>query len=102
MVERITVSGFRLPRSARRRWRWPRWTAPIQLRDLLWIPLVAAVPVALASWGTPHLLLTYTSFGPADHRTYQSCFYVGLDSRMVFPRDGQCPWIRFLKATNWS
>ena len=44
------------------------------------------------------MLLTYTAFGPADHRTYQSCFYVGLDSRMVFPRDGQCPLVRFLKA----
>lgn len=70
---------------------------------LLWVPIVAAAYAGYATFGTPHLIWSYSFelHGSNDRwdyaaRHYTSCTFVGMTG--VFARnaiDGRCHWIAF-------
>lgn len=69
----------------------------------LWILVPLGLWLAVALWGTPHVMGTYTyagsSYRPPEHRYYQTCTYYGWAGAItVSATDGQCSWIRFFKA----
>lgn len=76
-----------------------RFVAPVRLHHLLWLPPLLALWLAdPLSWGTPHLRVTATYAGTAEHRFYRRCDYVGLHSRTIHPPDGRCPPVAFFPA----
>lgn len=93
-----TVEGIVYP-SATPAKRKRRFVAPVRLRHLAWVPLVAAsLAIDMSALPTPHLRLTATYSGSDAYRVYQRCDYVGFSPRSLYPPDGRCPVIAFLPA----
>lgn len=97
MAERMKVSGFRRPVSEgeagmRRARVWL-----VEPRNMIWVAVLAGLPVIVAVWGTPHMLMNYTYEGTSANRTYITCQYIGYRERVIHPSDGQCPIFRLLK-----
>lgn len=67
----------------------------VRLSQLLWIPILSALWLAVEIYGTPHLRFHYTWSGNPDYKTFHECDYVGLHSQRVHPQGGECPLIRF-------
>ena len=96
MTDRITVSGFRRPRSQAPSRKEPRvW--PIRPRNLIWVAVLGALPIVSAGWGTPHMLLNYSYTGRDAFLYYTDCAYLGLDGAIRHTRGASCPVVRFLK-----
>jgi hypothetical protein len=70
----------------------------IRLKNLLWMPLLAAGWLAIELYGTPHILITYTYRPVAGARYYLSCDYWGVHSFNLKPVDGECPYVLFARA----
>ena len=68
----------------------------VDLRSLLWLPVVSAGLAALIILGTPHLLFEYT--GRPDGRGLHHCVYLGFDGPQRVNRRGKCPLITLLKT----
>lgn len=99
MAERIKVSGYSVPRSGDGSRHKRNGVPLVQPRNLVWLGILASMPIIAAIWGTPHLLSDYTYVGPSVSRFYVDCRYLGLNGRLIHPRDGRCPLVRFLKAS---
>lgn len=74
------------------------FVAPIRLRNLLWVPVLACTWLAATVYGTPHLRVQYSYSGKRETPRYRSCNYWGLSSFRVTPPDGACPLIVLMKT----
>lgn len=64
---------------------------------MIWALVIGAAVASVWSHGTAHIRYEYVWSGPESHPFYHECYYFGLHSRRVFPRDGKCPLILFLR-----
>lgn len=69
----------------------------VRFRHLLWVVVLGGGYAATQVYGTPHLLTTYTYWGPHDSPSFSTCNYWGLHSQTVSV-DGACPLFRMLDA----
>lgn len=72
---------------------------------LLWLMIPLGLWLAMATWGTPHLVLSYRfydngrPYDPLTPRIYASCDYLGINGWVtVRATQGTCPWVRFFKV----
>lgn len=71
----------------------------------LWILVPLGVWLAMALWGTPHVVVTYRFFDNGDvydlrtERRYIDCTYFGWAGTITVPAMHEdCPWVQFFKA----
>lgn len=69
----------------------------VRFRHMMWIVVLVAGFIAAKVYGTPHLLTTYSYYGPREWPIASTCNYWGLDSQTI-DIDGACPLFRLLKA----
>ncbi len=69
----------------------------VRFRHTLWLFVLGGGYLGTVIYGTPHMLTTYTYWGPEGSTSYSTCNYWGLDSQTVSV-DGACPYFRLLKA----
>lgn len=74
------------------------FVAPIRLRNLMWVPVVAGCWAAMELYGTPHLRVRTEWSGRSDAPYYHACDYWGLHEFRVRPSDGVCPMIRLARG----
>jgi len=74
------------------------------VRYFIWVIIPLAVFLAIQIFGFPYIRWSTTwrddgqGFSPLVTRWYLSCFYLGFNgSFSVYPRDGNCPLVRFEK-----
>ncbi|MFA5952584.1 MAG: hypothetical protein WC807_20155 [Hyphomicrobium sp.] len=67
------------------------FVAPVRLRNMLWLPVVAGVVATSLIWGTPHVRVQYSWNGLDASPYYHSCRYWGLSTFELRPIDGNCP-----------
>lgn len=72
---------------------------------LIWLMIPLGLWLAVVTWGTPYLVLSYRfhdngrPYDPMTPRVYISCDYLGLDGWITVPAQrGACPWVRFFKV----
>lgn len=98
MSDPIRVDGFK----ARKRMEFPkhnrpRFTSPIRIRSVLWLPALLGLLYGAQEEGTPHLRFQYKYEDRSTYRYFYFCDYVGLHSRRVIPHNGECPLFLMLK-----
>lgn len=75
--------------------------SPIRRRNLIWLVGIGFVFAYIAMNGTPHLRFkyVYSDYGRNAFKqyVYHECDYVGWRSQTLFPTDGDCPLILWLK-----
>ena len=69
----------------------------------LWLVVPVGLWLAIALWGTPHIVGTYRYLGngylPPEERRYIDCTYFGwIDALTVPAIHEHCPWVRFFRA----
>ncbi len=75
-----------------------RTTVPlVRARYMIWIVVLVAGFGASKVYGTPHLLTTYSYWGPREWPVSSTCNYWGLNSQTI-DVDGACPLFRLLTA----
>ena len=74
-----------------------KFTSPVRLRSMLWVPTLFGLAYGAHEQGTPHVLFQYTYVEFGSQRYYTVCDYIGLHSQRIYPKNGDCPPILFLK-----
>lgn len=94
----ITVEGVAYPRSAAKK-REREGVAWVRPRHLLWTIPFAAILLATANKGSPHIRFSYSGslLGGGGSR-FDQCDYVGTSVRRIYPSNGECPLIAFLPS----
>ncbi len=69
----------------------------VRVRHMLWVVVLVAGFIASKVYGTPHLLTTYSYYGPREWPVASTCNYWGLSSQTISV-DGACRLFRLLKA----
>ena len=71
----------------------------------LWLLVPLGAWMALETWGTPHLVVSYRFYDNGDRynpwaqRHYTDCAYWCVHGVIQIPaQDAKCPWVRMMKV----